>query len=108
MGDQFQGHHPKAAVAAQRHEVVTAQSSGPRSWSARGSRDRRCRPSQRGSEALGVHRLQQVIERIDFKRANGVLVVRRHEHDLRRAIEMRQQVEAGCRTQLDVEEYDVR
>ena len=44
------------------------------------------RVRERRLEPLGAERLQQVVERVDFERAQRVLVVRRHEHDRRHVV----------------------
>ena len=60
-------------------------------------------------EALAAHRLEQVIERGDLERLDGVAVVGGDEHDDRRVVaaEMARDLETGEVGHVDVEERDV-
>src|ERR1051325_739649 len=62
---------------------------------------------QHGAEALLPTRLEQVVERLHFERAQRVLVMRRDEDDGRRAIEQREHFEAVELRHLDVDEEDI-
>jgi len=59
-------------------------------------------------EALGAERLQQVVQRLDLERRDGVLVERRGEDHLRTVDELLQHLEPVARRHLDVQEQQIR
>ncbi len=62
---------------------------------------------ERLRQALRLHGLQQVVDRVHRERFKRVAVVRRREDDGDVAIELCDQFEAGHSRHLDVEEHDV-
>ena len=66
---------------------------------------------QRGGQALGAHRLEQIVERVQLERVHGVAVVRGDEDDARRLLqagEMARHLEAAHARHLDVEQEHLR
>src|SRR5204863_6924955 len=66
---------------------------------------------QRGGEALGAHRLQQIVERIQIERVDRMLVMRCDEDHRRRvleAAEMTRELEAVHSGHADVEQQHLR
>src|ERR1043165_7658918 len=59
----------------------------------------------RNRQALGMHGLEQVIDRIHLEGAQRVFVVRRDKDHVRRSADHRHQVETAATAELDVEEH---
>jgi hypothetical protein len=65
------------------------------------------RPRQRFREPLRVHRLQQIVDRVDGESTQRMLLVGRDEDDLDRLIEQLEHLEAVELGHLDVEEEEI-
>ena len=59
-------------------------------------------------QAGGRYRLEEIVQRVHFERADGVLIERRDEHHRHRRIDDRQQLEPRLAGELNVEKHDIR
>ena len=109
-------HAAVVAVSAREMQLVPVEQDGLTTAHDRDLRDRgggpgpMAEPPHDLGEPLGVDRLEQVVERLDRERLDRVLLVRGHEHELRRSgptVHETSGVEPGEPGHLDVDEDHV-